>query len=208
MVEHALEDPSEDDRRETTKRASPERVAFVEISLEELRADLAEEQWSIGQDLVRDAVEPAGPVPELVEQEAEESVVASDIEDRTLRPGRDEFEEVAYDPLEPPFPFGKMGITEPGAFGILGAKIAPGVLEGRRRQDLAHEPRPLVPNPCAVDYRAPGGPASDALKATQSAYRTPVPPKMSKALPMVRSMRPLPRRSVRSRSASERAPPA
>ena len=47
-----------------------------------------------------------------------------------------------------------------------------------------------------------------AVNATASEYFTPVPPKMSRAEPMVRSIRPPPRRVTVSRSASERAPPA
>src|SRR6516165_6237236 len=46
------------------------------------------------------------------------------------------------------------------------------------------------------------------LKATTSSYRTPEPPKMSSAEPMVRSILPRPRRETFSRSASELAPPA
>ena len=50
--------------------------------------------------------------------------------------------------------------------------------------------------------------AARELKATQSAYFTPWPPKISKADPMVRSTLPPPSRVTASRSASELAPPA
>mmetsp|Transcript_55352 Transcript_55352/g.108352 ORF Transcript_55352/g.108352 Transcript_55352/m.108352 type:complete len:229 (-) Transcript_55352:490-1176(-) len=50
--------------------------------------------------------------------------------------------------------------------------------------------------------------ASPAFHRMQSLYLTALPPKMSRALPMVRSTHPFERRSTRARSSTHRAPPA
>lgn len=59
----------------------------------------------------------------------------------------------------------------------------------------------------AADACSPTNAAAE-LNATASAYFTPLPPKMSRAEPMVRSILPRPNRVTASRSVIEFAPPA